>query len=102
MEVRSRVNMCEESKSKLPSSSASSGAAGSGSTDRAPLRLARAEVLELWRVSVRMLRGQGSPLSYLFIPAVISALWLLVCVFTTRPPAMSLEERLSESYIKVN
>ena len=59
------------------------------------------EMDELWRAAVRMIKGRGSVLGYLLIPAIISLLWLLVAIVTTRGPTMSLEDRLSKTYVKV-
>jgi hypothetical protein len=47
-------------------------------------RRVRREIREMGRVTIQMLKGQGSALSYLFIPALISLLWLVVCFMTTR------------------
>ena len=49
------------------------------------------------RVTVNMLKGQGSRLAYLFIPAFISVFWLFICLTTTRNPNVTLEDR----YLKV-
>jgi hypothetical protein len=65
-------------------------------------RRVRREVREMGRVTVQMLKGQGSALSYLFIPALISLLWLVVCIMTTRNTSMTLEQRLSQSMYKVS
>ena len=61
-------------------------------------RKLRHEIWEMGRVTVNMLSGQGSKLSYLFIPACISLLWLVICFVTTRNPNVTLEEQ----YIKVS
>ena len=47
-----------------------------------------------------MLKGEGSALAYLFIPALISLLWIGVCLFTTKSPSMTLEERFSQKYLR--
>lgn len=65
-------------------------------------RRVRREIREMGRVTIQMLKGQGSALSYLFIPALISLLWLVVCFMTTRNTSMSLEQRLSQSFYKVS
>ena len=59
------------------------------------------EFSELSRTAARLFKGRGSNLAYLFIPAFISLLWLLLAFLTTRTPSMSLEERLSQQYLKV-
>ena len=56
------------------------------------------EVMEMVRVTFNMLKGQGSKFSYLFIPAFISLLWLVICFVTTRNPNVTLEEQ----YIRVS
>ena len=55
------------------------------------------ETIEMARVTVNMLKGNGSKVSYLFIPAFISLFWLGICFFTTRNPNVTLEDQ----YIKV-
>ena len=65
------------------------------------LRRVRREAREMGRVLIQMLKGQGSALSYLFIQALISLLWLVVCIMTTRNTSMTLEQRLSQSLYKV-
>lgn len=65
------------------------------------LGVARREMFELGRASLRLLKGEGSWLAYLMVPAVTAMLWLLVCMLTTRAPSMSLEQRLSHKYLKV-
>ena len=42
-------------------------------------RKVKHEVMEIGRVTLNMLKGQGSKFSYLFIPAFISLLWLVIC-----------------------
>ena len=59
------------------------------------------ECREMGRVAMAMLKGRGSTLGYLFIPAMISLLWLLLMLITTRSPSLPLEERLSQKYLKV-
>lgn len=61
-------------------------------------RRVRHEVWEMARVTINMLKGNGSKLSYLFIPAFISLLWLFIMLFTTRNPNVTLDER----YIRVS
>jgi hypothetical protein len=63
---------------------------------------ARREMADLFCVAVRMLKGQGSALGYVFIPGGICALWLLVACLTTSRPSISLEERMNEKHFKVN
>ena len=60
-------------------------------------RKVKHEVMEIGRVTLNMLKGQGSKFSYLFIPAFISLLWLVICFITTRNPNVTLEEQ----YIRV-
>lgn len=60
-------------------------------------RKVKHEVTEIGRVTLNMLKGQGSKFSYLFIPAFISLLWLVICFITTRNPNVTLEEQ----YIRV-
>ena len=55
------------------------------------------ETYEMTRVTVNMLKGNGSKLAYLFIPAFISLFWLGICFMTTRNPNVTLEEQ----YLKV-
>ena len=55
------------------------------------------EAIEMTRVTVNMLKGNGSKLSYLFIPAFISLFWLGICFITTRNPNVTLEDQ----YIRV-
>ena len=61
-------------------------------------RKVKHEVMEIGRVTLNMLKGQGSKFSYLFIPAFISLLWLVICFITTRNPNVTLEEQ----YIRVS
>ena len=60
-------------------------------------RRVKHEAFEMIRVTVNMLKGQGSKFSYLFIPAFISLFWLVICFVTTRNPNVTLEEQ----YIRV-
>ncbi len=60
-------------------------------------RKVRYESREMARVTVNMLKGHGSRLSYLFIPAFISIFWLFICLTTTRNPNVTLEDK----YLKV-
>ena len=60
-------------------------------------RRAKHEAYEMVRVTVNMLKGQGSKFSYLFIPAFISLFWLVICFVTTRNPNVTLEDQ----YIRV-
>ena len=62
------------------------------------LRRVKHEVREMGRVLLNMLKGQGSKLAYLFIPAFISILWLVICFVTTRNPNVTLEDQ----YIRVS
>ena len=55
------------------------------------------ETYEMTRVTVNMLKGNGSKLAYLFIPAFISLFWLGICFMTTRNPNVTLEDQ----YLKV-
>ena len=55
------------------------------------------EAYEMTRVTVNMLRGNGSKVAYLFIPAFISLFWLGICFMTTRNPNVTLEDQ----YLKV-
>lgn len=50
----------------------------------------------------RILKGRGSNLTYLFIPALISIIWLIVCLLTVRSPSLSLEERFSQKNLRVS
>ncbi len=61
----------------------------------------RREAGQLWRQAVRLFKGEGSALGYVFIPGGICALWLLVAFLTTSRPSISLEERLTEKHFKV-
>lgn len=56
------------------------------------------EAIEMTRVTVNMLKGNGSKLSYLFIPAFISLFWLGICFFTTRNPNVTLEDQYIREY----
>ena len=60
------------------------------------------ECREMGRVTMRMLKGQGSALSYLFIPAFISMLWIILCLLTVKSPSLTLEERLNQKYLRVS
>lgn len=61
-------------------------------------RRVKHEVIEMSRVTINMLKGQGSKVSYLFIPAFISIFWLVICFVTTRNPNVTLEDQ----YIRVS
>lgn len=61
-------------------------------------RKVKHEVMEIGRVTLNMLKGQGSKFSYLFIPAFISLLWLVICFITTRNPNVTLEEQYIREY----
>jgi len=56
------------------------------------------ETIEMARVTVNMLKGNGSKVSYLFIPAFISLFWLGICFFTTRNPNVTLEDQYIKEY----
>ena len=60
------------------------------------------EMREIFRATIRLFKGEGSAWAYLFIPALISLLWILVCLFTVKSPSMTLEERLSQKYLRVS
>ncbi len=111
MEVRARNNnsvcngnnnnltmeeLLEKNKKKMAADPVPSSASQSGLLSRA-----RSELGELGRAALRLLKGEGSLLAYLLIPALITMLWLLVCMLTTRAPSMSLEQRLSQKYLRV-
>ena len=61
----------------------------------------RREVWEMGRVMTNLLQGRGSKVTYLLIPVMISLFWVLICLFTTRQPSISLEERLSQQHYRV-
>lgn len=71
---------------------------GSGPTIRQRIRR---ETWEMARVITNLIQGRGSKVTYLLIPAMISLFWVLICLFTTRQPSMSLEERLSQQHYRV-
>lgn len=56
------------------------------------------ETYEMTRVTVNMLRGNGSKVAYLFIPAFISLFWLGICFMTTRNPNVTLEDQYLKEY----
>ena len=62
----------------------------------------RRETWEMARVMTTLIQGRASKLTYLLIPAMISLLWVLICLFTTRQPSISLEERLSQQHYRVS
>ena len=99
MEVRARSGSAMDSRGESSSCPASEDTSKSRRTLCG--RFLR-EFKEIGRVTLRMFKGQGSTLSYLFIPALISILWLVLCLLTTKSPSMSLEERLSQKYLRVN
>lgn len=106
MEVRARPSNQRDDDDDVASKSSSSSSpgrsgGGGGGRGRGCFSLARREARELGRAAVRLLKGQGSAAAYLFIPALVSLLWLGLCLVTTRSPSMSLEERLSEKYLRV-
>jgi len=61
----------------------------------------RRETWEMSRVMTNLIQGRASKLTYLLMPAMISLFWVLICLFTTRQPSMSLEERLSQQHYRV-
>ena len=62
----------------------------------------RRETWEMSRVMTTIIQGRASKLTYLLMPAMISLLWVLICLFTTRQPSISLEERLSQQHYRVS
>ena len=62
----------------------------------------RRETWEMTRVMTTLVQGRASKLTYLLIPAMISILWVLICLFTTRQPSISIEERLSQQHYRVS
>ena len=72
---------------------------GNGPTMRQRIRR---ETWEMARVMSNLIQGRGSKLTYLLIPAMISLFWVLICLFTTRQPSISLEERLSQQHYRVS
>jgi len=60
----------------------------------------RRETWEMTRVMTTLVQGRASKLTYLLIPAMISILWVLICLFTTRQPSISIEERLSQQHYR--
>ena len=99
MEVRARGQNKDSHYGSTGSGSGSSSGSGSG---RGWLSSARRELRELGRATLRLFKGQASGLAYLFIPAVISLTWLAVCYLTTKNPSLTLEERLSQKYLRVS
>ena len=61
----------------------------------------RRETWEMARVMTNLIQGRGSKVTYLLMPAMISLFWVLICLFTTRQPSISLEERLSQQHYRV-
>ena len=72
---------------------------GSGPTIRQRIRR---ETWEMARVFTNLLQGRGSKVTYLLIPAMISLFWVLICLFTTRQPSMTLEDRLAQKHYRVS
>ena len=62
----------------------------------------RRETWEMMRVLTNLLQGRGSKVTYLLIPAMISLFWVLICLFTTRQPSMTLEDRLAQKHYRVS
>ena len=72
---------------------------GGGPTVRQRIRR---ETWEMARVLTNLLQGRGSKVTYLLIPAMISLFWVLICLFTTRQPSMTLEDRLAQKHYRVS
>ena len=62
----------------------------------------RRETWEMARVMSTLIQGRASKLTYLLIPIMITLFWVLICLFTTRQPSISLEERLSQQHYRVS
>lgn len=64
------------------------------------IRRSKSVLGSYFKSTVDILTGNGSKVSYLLIPVFIALFWVLLCIITTNRSNMSLEQRLSQSYLK--
>ena len=111
MEVRTRSSsnqrtsnwtdndVCKESSRDAKGENVTMHYQGGGPTIRQRIRR---ETWEMTRVLMNLIQGRASKVTYLLIPAMISLFWLLICIFTTRQPSLTIEERLRQDHYRVS
>ncbi len=114
MDLRTRsLKEVNNSSSTASKRRAMSAASSPSSGELAAMGVGQQQKLGLWlrlkretwlmgAAALRLVKGQGSSLAYLLIPAFISLLWLLVCMLTTKAPSLTLEERFAQKHLRVS